>query len=58
MAGTIAIDLFENQAANIDKSGEGDRSEFLRNLDRWADRSDLPETDDGADAPLARGLDS
>ena len=24
----------------------------------WADRSDLPETDDGADAPLARGLDS
>jgi hypothetical protein len=24
----------------------------------WADRSDLPETDDGRDAPLARGLDS
>jgi hypothetical protein len=24
----------------------------------WADRSDLPETDDRADAPLARGLDS
>jgi hypothetical protein len=24
----------------------------------WADRSDLPETDDGADSPLARGLDS
>lgn len=37
----IAIDLFENQAANIDKSGEGDRGEFLRNLDRWADRGEL-----------------
>ncbi len=37
----VAIDLFENQAANIDKSGEGNRSEFLRNLDRWADRTDL-----------------
>jgi hypothetical protein len=24
----------------------------------WADSSDLPETDDGRDAPLARGLDS
>jgi hypothetical protein len=24
----------------------------------WSDGSDLPTTDDGADAPLARGLDS
>jgi hypothetical protein len=32
------------------KSGSGDSY--------WADRSDLPDTDEGADAPLARGLDS
>jgi hypothetical protein len=26
--------------------------------DYWADRGNLPETDDGADVPLSRGLDS
>lgn len=37
----IAIDLFEDQDANIDNSGEGDRGAFLRHLDRWADRDGL-----------------
>lgn len=39
--GAIAIDLFGDQESNIDKSGEGNLDEFLRSLDRWADRDDL-----------------
>ena len=38
---SIAIDLFEDQAANIDNSGEGNRGHFLRHVDRWADRTGL-----------------
>ncbi|MGX9790291.1 class I SAM-dependent methyltransferase [Mycobacterium sp. MMS18-G62] len=37
----IAIDLFENQAANIDRSGEGDLGRFLQNVDRWSSRDGL-----------------
>jgi len=32
---SIAIDLFENQALNIDKSGSGNRAKFLQNLERF-----------------------
>ncbi|MGB8402932.1 MAG: class I SAM-dependent methyltransferase [Mycobacterium sp.] len=38
---SIAIDLFEDQEANIDKSGQGDFAEFLRSIDRWSDRNGL-----------------
>jgi hypothetical protein len=37
----VAIDLFDNQAANIDKSGEGDLGRFLQNVDRWSTRDGL-----------------
>jgi hypothetical protein len=38
---SVAIDLFEDQDANIDKSGEGDRDQFLQNVDRWSSRDGL-----------------
>lgn len=38
---SIAIDLFDDQVANIDKSGEGDLSRFLANVNRWADADGL-----------------
>ncbi|WP_241473500.1 class I SAM-dependent methyltransferase [Mycolicibacterium neoaurum] len=38
---SIAIDLFEDQDANIDKSGQGDRDRFLAHLDSWTDRDGL-----------------
>jgi GT2 family glycosyltransferase/glycosyltransferase involved in cell wall biosynthesis/SAM-dependent methyltransferase len=31
----IAIDCFENQDANIDNSGKGDRFEFIKNFNQW-----------------------
>jgi hypothetical protein len=31
----LAVDVFENQALNLDKSGRGDREVFLRNLEKW-----------------------
>jgi hypothetical protein len=37
----VAIDLFEDQHLNVDKSGSGDPAKFLRNLDRYADRTRL-----------------
>jgi hypothetical protein len=37
----VAIDLFEDQHAHIDKSGQGDRDRFLRHLDQWTDRTGL-----------------
>jgi len=37
----IAIDLFEDQESNIDKSGQGDRDRFLHHLDQWTDRTGL-----------------
>lgn len=37
----IAIDLFENQEANIDRSGKGDLGRFLQNIDRWSSRDGL-----------------
>lgn len=38
---SIAIDLFEDQEANIDKSGQGDRDRFLSHLDAWTNRDGL-----------------
>ncbi len=38
---SIAIDLFEDQDANIDNSGAGDLDWFLRNIDRWTGRDGL-----------------
>ncbi len=38
---SVAIDLFEDQEANIDKSGQGDRDRFLGHLDKWTDRDGL-----------------
>lgn len=38
---SIGIDLFEDQATNIDRSGEGDRDRFLQHIDRWSDRHGL-----------------
>jgi hypothetical protein len=38
---SIAIDLFADQAANIDKSGEGDLEDFLQNVDQWSNRDGL-----------------
>ena len=38
---SIAIDLFEDQDANIDNSGEGDLDWFLRHIDRWTGRDGL-----------------
>src|SRR4051794_40300813 len=37
----IAIDLFSDQAGNIDKSGEGNLDRFLQNIDRWSTRDGL-----------------
>jgi len=33
----VAIDLFEDQAENIDRSGQGDRERFEENVRRWGD---------------------
>lgn len=33
---SLAIDLFDQQDLNVDKSGKGDRDIFLRNVKRWA----------------------
>ena len=33
---SLAIDLFGDQAANLDQSGKGDEEAFRRNLARWA----------------------
>jgi hypothetical protein len=38
---SIAIDLFEDQAANIDGSGEGNLDRFLQNIDRYSTRDGL-----------------
>jgi len=35
----VAIDVFENQAANTDLSGKGDRARFEANVRRWGDWS-------------------
>lgn len=37
----VAIDLFEDQHLNVDKSGSGDLAKFRRNLDRYADSTRL-----------------
>ena len=37
----IAIDLFGNQDANIDKSGAGNLERFLHNVERWSGRDGL-----------------
>ena len=37
----VAIDLFEDQHLNIDKSGSGDLAKFRRNLERHADNARL-----------------
>jgi hypothetical protein len=37
----VAIDLFEDQHLNIDRSGRGDLAKFRRNLDRYADSARL-----------------
>lgn len=34
----VALDLFEDQHLNVDKSGEGDRGRFTANLRRWDPR--------------------
>jgi hypothetical protein len=31
----LAIDVFENQKANVDKSGHGDYAQFMAHVDRW-----------------------
>lgn len=33
---SVAIDLFDDQALNIDRSGKGDLAKFRRNLQRWS----------------------
>jgi hypothetical protein len=33
---SVAIDVFEDQHLNVDKSGEGDYNKFLANVGRWA----------------------
>jgi hypothetical protein len=38
---TVAIDLFENQQLNIDKSGRGDFAKLVSNLKRWTDNSGI-----------------
>lgn len=37
----VAMDLFDDQDMNIDRSGEGDRARFVRNVQRWGDPSTL-----------------
>ena len=32
----VAVDLFENQELNIDRSGRGDREIFVKNVRKWA----------------------
>lgn len=39
----IAIDLFEQQERNIDRSGKGNRDIFLNNVRRWAGESEAVE---------------
>jgi hypothetical protein len=34
----FAIDVFENQSLNTDRSGRGDRLQFMRNLHRWYEK--------------------
>lgn len=37
----LAIDVFDDQALNIDQSGKGNHARFLRNVSRWGRRENL-----------------
>jgi hypothetical protein len=37
----LAIDVFENQHLNIDRSGHGNKLKFLHNMQKWAPAADL-----------------
>lgn len=38
---SFALDVFEQQELNTDRSGRGDREQFLHNVVRWAGRAEL-----------------
>jgi hypothetical protein len=40
---SFAIDVFSEQHLNVDRSGCGDRTEFIQNLQRWAGPTGSPE---------------